>query len=194
MLNQFNTYHQRKDKRGFTIVEFIIGIGILSLVISCMFSILRYSINASSKGQYIDELLLNGRFGVEFIKEELKNADKIISSDYILNLNSLYPENIGFVIFKDSGVLDSNERYNFTTYFLNGNKLIRVATNRKLPSYPEGKHFSGFNELCEGVLTIANTRVDIDDKLVFLDISMGTEKNLFHSFKSCLFIDKEFDF
>ncbi len=194
MLKRYNINHLLQSKKGFTIIEFIIGFSILSIVLAGIFSILTYTTKASTQGQDMDELLLNGRFGIEYIKEELKNADMLISSDNILNLNSLYPENIGFVIFKDSGLINSDTRFNFATYYSKDNKLIRVATNRKFPIYPEGKNFSGFNEVCEGVLSIANTRVEVENKLIYLDISMGFEEDLFHSFKSCLFLDKDFDF
>lgn len=194
MFNRFNINHRLKNKRGFTIIEFIVSFGILSIVMASMFNILSYSLKASSKGQDMDELLLNGRFGVEYIKEELRNADRLISADNIVNLNTMYPDNIGFVVFKDSGVEGSDTRYNFSTYYSKDNKLIRIAINLKNSAYPEAKSLSGFNEVSEGVLSISNTRVDKENRLVFLDISMGYEEDIFHSFKSCLYLETDFDF
>ncbi len=194
MFNLYNINHQLENKRGFTIIEFMVSFGILTLIIASMLNILNYSLKASSRGKDMDELLLNGRFGVEYIKEELRNSDKLISADNIPNLNTMYPDNIGFVIFKDSGVEGSDTRYNFSTYYSKDNKLIRIAINKKSPSYPEAKNLAGFNELSEGVISISNTRTEVDNKLVFLDISMGYDIDIFHSFKACLYLEKDFDF
>ncbi len=90
-----HTYHRN---RGFTLIEVILSLAICSLIIVPIFSILDFSIDACTIGEEKDQLMLNGRYAIEYIKNEIKTADKIISSDKIKSLKTKYPTNIGFVI------------------------------------------------------------------------------------------------
>lgn len=185
--------HPCQKNKGFTVIELVIGIGLSSLLIVTIFSMLHFSNTVSTLGDSMDEIFLHGRFGIEYLKEEIRDVNKIISSDKITGLNDLFPSNIGFVLMKDTGV-DSDERYNFSTYYLKDDELVRIARNKKLPLYPEAKDFSGYNGVCEGVLSLDDTFVDFENKLVELKISMGKNNKEFHCFKSTLFIDSEYDY
>lgn len=166
----------------------------MSVVLSFFYSFLDFSLKASVIGESMDEALLHGRFGIEYIKEELREADMIISSDLIPNLNSIYPDNIGFVLYNDNGIIGSDERYSFTTYYLANNNLVRIDRNQKISSYPDASKLSGYNEVCENVLSIADTEVNYEDKLISLSLSMGYDQKEFHNFKSCIYLDVEYDY
>lgn len=186
------------NRLGFTMIEFVVGIGVLSLVFSSMFSMFNYTIQASSLGENMDDMLLNGRFGIEFIKEEVRAADKIISAGKIEDLNFLYPNNIGFVLFTDMKKQDpsviASERYRFVTYYLKNDKLVRISTNKGTTIYPLASKLSGHNELIHGVLSIEDSGFNHEDRLIHLKFSMGYDGKEFHQFKSCFYVDLDYDF
>lgn len=189
-----NIRHQGQKNKGFTIIEFIYGMAIFSVLLSTVITMLNFSLKVSNMGENEDEVLLNGRFVMEYIKEEIRGADLIISSNKIPNLNSTYPENIGFVMMKDNGVKDDSERYRFFTYYLKGDKLIRLSRNLEKSIYPDASRLSGYNEMCEGVLKMDTTRNDFDNRLIHLSLTMGYNNKEIHIFKSTLYITNNFDY
>lgn len=120
-------------------------------------------------GDEKDEIMLHGRYGIESIKNDVKSADIIISADLIKDLKTKYPDNIGFVILKIDDTR-TPEGYNYITYHRNNHKLVRLAcntTNKKYPSYID---FKGNNEVCEFVNDISNTKLDVENSMVYLDL------------------------
>ena len=59
-----------KRNKGFTLLELILAIGLSSIVALSLLSILNYSKNTSIIGNEIDELMLNGRYAMEYIKKK----------------------------------------------------------------------------------------------------------------------------
>lgn len=189
-----NISHQDQNRRGFTIIEFILGMTLFVLLLSTAFAMLHFTIKASTIGENEDEVLLYGRFVVDYIKEEIRSADLIIPSDKIPNLNNIYPENIGFVMMKDNGISNPEERYRFYTYYLKGDKLVRISRNLKYNTYPDASLLAGYNEMCDGVLSMDNTRNDFPNKLIHFSITMGNDNREVHSFKSTLYIANNLDY
>ncbi len=183
-----------QNRKGYTIIEFIIGIGIMGLLISNLFSILNLSTRTTKLGVDMDETLLNGRYGMELIKTELRNGDKIISTSKIEGFDNMYPDNFGFVIFKDNPPGKNGERYNFSTFYLKEDKIMRIAINKKTIDYPPAKSLSGHNEVCIGVLSISGSSVSWEEQLINLRFSMGYDGKEFHKFRTCIFLDKVFDY
>ena len=161
-----------QGNKGFTLIELILSLFFAVIIISTLYSILNFSINAAKQGDILDELILNGRYGIEFIKNEIRNADKIISSDLIKDLNQQYPDNIGFVIVKKT-----DEIYSYVTYYSSNDKLVRIAFNSTSKSYPIASKFGGFNEICEYIKTIEDTMLDFKKNMIYLSISMINGKN-----------------
>ena len=169
---------QYESRKGFTLVELILFIGISSMLMLTLFSILTFHIKTSEKILLEDEILLNGRYCIEYIKNEISNADKIIVSHHFQGLDEKYPSNIGFVIAKFRYSMDDKKEmktsYNYSTYYFQKNKLIRVATNNFTLSdeLPYSKLFKGYNEISEGVLK-ASTITLQDHNLITFDLSLG---------------------
>ncbi|WP_333637762.1 prepilin-type N-terminal cleavage/methylation domain-containing protein [Tissierella praeacuta] len=166
MWNIKGTYLQNK---GFTLIEIILSLTICSLIILPLFSILKFSMDACTIGDEKDELMLNGRYAIEYIKEEVKSADKIILSDKIEGLKKKFPTNIGFVIM----IIDDDNGYNpykYSTYHMKNNKIIRLACNLKNNKYPSYIKFDGYNELCGFVDNIGDTTVDIENSIISLHL------------------------
>ena len=187
------TRPQLQRNKGFTLLELIIGIALSSILMGAVCSIMYFSTNISKLGEIEDEILLNGRYGIEFLKEEIRDVDKIISSDKIVGLNDVFPSNIGFLLMKDSKIEGSDDRYKFITYYLKDDELIRIARNKKSSTYPKATDLAGYNGICKGVLSIKNTSIDWKNKLVKLNLSVGIENREIHCFKSTIFIKSEFD-
>lgn len=189
---------QYLNKVGFTLIEIVVALGLVSMILTSMFSILNYSNRVSYVCEFIDEMLLNGRFGIEYIKEELRTADKLISSERIEDLNFLYPDNIGFVLFIDriqeEPSVSADERYRFVTYYLNNDKLVRISHNKGNKEPPHASKLSGYNELIHGVLSIEETEIEHENRLVKLSLFMGSDEKEVHNFKSCIFLDTEYEF
>jgi prepilin-type N-terminal cleavage/methylation domain-containing protein len=170
MLNIRHIYLQNK---GFTLLEVLLALGISSIIILSFLSILDFSIDACALGDEKDELILNGRYAIEYIKDDIKSADKIISSDKIAGLKTKFPTNIGFVIMID----EENGNYRYITYHLSKNKLVRMACTRNNGVYPSSYYFDGYNDLCEYVDNISNTKMEIELNMVFLDFKFNKNES-----------------
>ena len=120
--------------------------------------------------------------------------NKIIDSEKISQLDSTYPDNIGFVLMSDSEIVDSEERYKFVTYYLNwNNEVIRITKSSPDDIYPIAGNFSGYNVVCKNVLSFNETHVDKDKELIRLSLNMG-EGRVSLNLKSLIYADLEYDF
>ena len=190
----WNIKAQYLKNEGFSLIEIIMVLGLSSLVLLTVISILSFSSNISTKVENEDEVMLYGRYVIDYIKDEIRGADLIISSRKFSNLDNMYPTNIGFVVMEDRGENFTSDRYNFFTYYLRGDNLIRLAYNKHNKVYPEPSKLSGFNVLCEGVLSIDGTNLDYDNKLLKIKLSLGNNKKEIHCFKTTIFLTTNFDY
>lgn len=127
--------------------------------------------------------MLNGRYAIEYIKNEIKSADKIITSDKFKDLKSKYPTNIGFVIM----MYEDNGNCRYMTYHIKDEKLIRIACTRGDNKYPSNIYFSGHNEICEFVDSIEDTKLDKNQDMIYLDFKFKNKKSRL-SLKSEIYI------
>lgn len=172
------------------------------MLIITLFSILNFSTNVTVLGETKDELILSGRYALEYIKEEIKAADKIISTKKISSFNTKYPNNFGFVIMQDTyDYLDKpindnefKERYRFISYYLKGNVIQRIACSKSTTNYPTIGFLEGHNVICESVISITESNIDFDKKLLKLCISLGNESGEFYNFKSTLYLNCTIDY
>lgn len=170
MLNIRHTYPRNK---GFTLIEIILAIGICSIIILPLLSILNFTINACAVGDEKDDLMLNGKHAIEYIKSEIKSADMIISSEKFKDLRSIYSTNIGFVIM----IHESSGNYRYITYHTKDNKIIRIACTRTNNKYPSQNYFGGHNEICNLVDSIEDTIVDLKQDIIYLDFKFKTNNS-----------------
>lgn len=173
MLVMLSIRHIYLPNKGFTLIEVLLALGISSIIIFSLFSILDFSIDVCTLGEEKDDLILNGRYAIEFIKDDIKSADKIISSDKIIGLKTKFPTNIGFVIMID----EENGSYRYITYHLKNDKLVRLACTRANKTYPTSYYFDGHNELCEYVDSISNTKLENEFNMVNLDFNFNKNKS-----------------
>lgn len=178
----------RDENKGFTLLELILYFGISSVIVLALFSALDFTLKVYVKGQEEDKILLNGRHAIEYIKKEIKAADKIISIDYIERLNEKYENNIGFIIFNYEANNPEGYKYNYVTFYLKDDKIYRIAANSYNSSLPKYTAFEGHNIVAENVISIEGTEIDFNSKIVKLNIILKDLTGKEHLFKSTISI------
>lgn len=176
----------KKRNGGFTLLELILSLAIGSIVILTMFSLLGFTVSGCIKAQSEDEILLNGRHAIEYIKKEIKSGDKIISIDKIKELDEKYEDNIGFIIFKYDPNESEGYKYNYVTFYLKDNKIFRIAANRNNHGLPKSTSFSGYNVVAENVSSIEGTHIDFERKIIRLNIKLKDVTNREYQLQSII--------
>lgn len=159
------------NNQGSTLLELLLTLSIISIIIMCFYFILTFTNNAYVYGNMEDEVLLNGRYAMEYIKRDIKSADKIIAINKIDGLDEKFKDNIGFIVMKYSP--DIKDKYKYSTYYLKDNKLRRIANNREINKYPPSRGFDGHNLIAEYVISIDDTHIDWEKKLIKLSLNLG---------------------
>ncbi len=180
MLNLRELY---SGKRGFTLIELVVGIAIMSILLSSTFSILYFSTRSTKQGDDMDLLLFNSRYAIEYIKGEVMSADKIISSSKFKDYDSEYPNNIGFVVMEEEASYINKDKkaytpyddfkttnYKYISYYQKDNELVRIAYTTHRESFFDGNEFSGHNQISQGIMDISNTFLDIENNTIKLQI------------------------
>lgn len=177
--------------KGFTLIEIIISLFISSIIVLSIMNILQVSIKACNYGENKDQLLLNGRYAIQYIKDDIKSADKIIDSNKIENLISKFPTNIGFVILKHQEVQGTDL---YITYHRKDDKIVRTACEFYGERYPTAYYFSGYNDLCETVEDINNTKSDWENSIINLELKFKYKDSQRLELKSQVFIRCPIDY
>ena len=172
--------------QGFTLLELLLSLAISSIIIVSLYSLLNFTINVCKLGDKEDEILLNGRYAIEYIKREIKSADKIIAIDMIPGLERKYIDNIGFIIMRCDN--EDGYKYNYSTYYLKNNKIYRIAANMNTDNYPDSIAFQGHNEVAEYVISIEGTKVNFDTNLIDLFFTLKGQYTKETKFKTKLYI------
>lgn len=176
-----------RNKNGFTLMELICVICIASIILGLCFSLLTFSVKSNVYGEKIDEYLYHGNFALEYMKNEIQNADIIISADKIEKLNDLYPMNIGFVIMEYQPNALETEKYVFITYYIKDNKLFRLSRRKLTSSYPNKDVLSKSNDICEYAINFGDTNVDWENKILNLSFYLGDD-NMADYYKSTIYL------
>lgn len=177
-LKNFWTVNKTNKKNlGFTLIELLLALAIISLVVLSFYSALNLTINICKLGESEDDLLLNGRYAIEYIKKDIKNADKIIDIKRIKNLDKKYQNNIGFISMSYIRDTNTKGKYCYSTYYLKGNKIYRIAVNKTIDILPLYNAFGGHNVIAETVQSIGDTNIDWEKKVVHLSLGLGKKED-----------------
>lgn len=180
------------NRKGFSLMELILGICITSILLMCFYSLLHYAINTSKISDAKDNILTNGRYALLYIKEEVKNADRIVDITKFKDLDEYYPQNIGFVILEKSNIEAGKINHNYKTYYLNDNKLVRLACNVETSKYPSENFFAGYNELCKGLKLLEKFNYNTDKNVLKIRLTLNNGSKDF-DFKSDVFLNCPID-
>lgn len=191
---KFKPFTQKN--KGFTLIELLMWICLFSILFLAYFSLLEYTNKVLKMGDGVDEVLSNARFGIEYIKEEILSADRIIPIDKFQGLKHKYPFIFDFVILTIYETRNDKNQvtkttYNYSTYYLQGEELRRVAVNKENQSLPIGSEFSGHNQISTNVSSIHGTKLIRSDKIIRLGLSMG--ENNRKDFKTKVYINCPID-
>lgn len=197
---------QFQNKKGFTLVELVLGTAILSILIITLYTSVSFSLKMNHKSTVEDEMILNGRYILEYIKEEISSADKIILSNVFENLDTKYPRNIGFVILNLDKKRDTNTgkilypiTYSYTTYYFQNDKIIRINAkkliNREIDMNTKTlkeisskvSNFSGHNELGYNLSNKSKIQLN-DNNTISLELLFKDDEFKVSSFKSKIFV------
>ncbi|NMB27325.1 MAG: prepilin-type N-terminal cleavage/methylation domain-containing protein [Tissierellia bacterium] len=181
-------WKNRKYFQGFTLIELLFALAIGSIIVICLYTILNFTINAYKFTDTQDEILLNGRYAIEYIKREIRSAEKImdINLDIFSEIVEDYGDNIGFVIMRYNPDSNSIDKYNYSTYYLKNNKIYRLAVNRAIEEYPKGASFGGHNQIAESVISIEGTGADFEAGLIDLSFILKGEQGRDINFRTRL--------
>lgn len=163
--------------KGFTLIELVIGIALTSIIISLSFSVFSFTSKVANGVSVEDDFLLQGRFAIEFIKEEFSKDSPSIKSIEIVSMEDylpedfLYTDTLGFFIIKE----EANYKHIF--YKLDGETLTRIAfeTADKKPN--RMPVMRGNNPILEDVIHIGDTYYDKENKLLCLVIRTKNKAN-----------------
>ena len=171
---------------GFTLIELILSFAIGSILALSFYSALDFTINTSKWGEENDETMINGQYAIEYIKVEIKQAEKIISIDCFEDFKNKYSDNLGFVIMRYNP--KETYKYNYSTYYLKNNKLYRIAESRRDDILPTTSSFAGHNLLAENVICIDKTNINFDTKVIDLNFVLKGDLGEAREFKAKIFI------
>lgn len=191
---------QFQDRKGFTLIELVLGISLISMILLTFLSLFSFVLKVNERDLLKDEMLLNGRYTSEYIKEEISSADKIIVSSLFYGLNEKFKRNMGFVILKiDRESFKKEDQYSYTTYFFREDTIVRVnakinlvknkefLTRDILKNLPHPDLFKGYNTMCNSVLDESEIILDKDD-IVHLNLFLKDEKTEKFQFESNVFL------
>lgn len=166
-----NFKHREKKSRGFTLIELVIGLAFIGLLISISFSVFLFTSRVSKQVLVEDDFLLQGRFALEYIREEIDEAIEIVSLEDYLPENFFYTDTLGFfIIKKESG-------FNHICYKFEDEKLTRISfetVDKKPNIIPSIK---GNNPILENVSEIKDSYYDKDEGLLCIVIKTRNKEN-----------------
>lgn len=176
-----NLKHRLGNSKGFTLIELVLSLSLISLTLLTVFNLIHFTARASNSINSRDKVLTNGRYGIEYIANEIKRADKIIDSSKIRGFNKDYPNNLGFVIYNFyKGNAKEADRYEFTSYYINSKVLRRVKCSSDSGDYENIRIFIpgkiGDNFLCEYVVDVSKTEINFQKEIINLNILVGDEE------------------
>lgn len=160
-----------KGKNGFTLIELMIFMYISSILILAFYSIVASAVKTTSSLESNEEIMQNGTYCIEYMKREIKSAEKIISKDKIKDFNVKYKNSFGFVI----QLRESKIAFNYVTYYFKNGKIMRDA-GKSSSSYPNASVLGGSNEVARYIKSISGSKVDFDKKKITMCLNLGSDK------------------
>lgn len=177
------------NRKGFSLIELVLGIFITTILFMSLYSLLIYTIKVSKMTDEKDNALSNGRYALLYIKDEIKNADMIIDISKFKDLDESYGDNIGFVILNKNINADDREiNYNYKTYYLKNDQLVRLACNQGEERYPTKDNFAGYNEICSGLKSLKKFIYDSDKNIIKIRLTLNNGSKDY-DFKSDIFLN-----
>ncbi len=110
-----------KNKKGFTLMEMVVAIGIFSVAILSATAIFNMAIESQRSAVSAQELQENLRYALEFMGKELRGADGKIECD---GLQVVFCYNFNSNPLINTNVLSFNKDLNFGMFYLKNNRIM----------------------------------------------------------------------
>lgn len=180
---------KKNHNKGFTLLEILFGISISSILVVSFYSLFDYCIKAIQMEEEKEELILNGRYAIEYMKEEIKNADEIISTNRVNNLNQKFKNNFGFILKIKKDKPNTNCNYSYVLYYFDNKSIKRGAAN-DVSSMKRLKpdSFKGHNKIVSNVKSIEGSKADLKNKKIIINITLNGKWNREVKFNSEIYI------
>ena len=159
------------SNKGFTLIELIIGIGLTGMLISLSFSVFDTTSRISKQVSIEDDFLLQGRFAIEYIRDDITEDNKDIRSIQIVSMKDYLPDKfnytdtLGFFIVKEE-----KKEFNHIFYKLEGETLSRVSFGSPIKLPKNMTSDKGNNPVLENVSSIKDSYYDKENELLCLII------------------------
>ncbi|WP_416197899.1 MAG: Prepilin-type N-terminal cleavage/methylation domain-containing protein [Sporanaerobacter sp.] len=165
---------KEKDKKGFTLIELVAGLAASSILALAFYSVFNYCININLIEEERNDLSLNGRYIIEYMKQEIKTSDEIISTVKFKGLNDKFKNNVGFVLKTlEKKLSDDKYIYKYILYYKDGNSLKRVTAEGPNINAIRFSSFNGVNTIASNVKSIDGTYIDFKNKKIVLNILLS---------------------
>ena len=165
---------KKNDKKGFTLIELVAGLAASSILALAFYSVFNYCININLIEEERNDLSLNGRYAIEYMKREIKTADEILSTDNFKGLNDKFKNNVGFVLKTlEKKLSDDKYIYKYILYYKDGNSLKRVTAEGPNINAIRISSFIGVNTIASNVKSIEGTYIDFENKKIVLNILLS---------------------
>ncbi len=169
---------------GFTLIELVIGIALTGILLSLGFNTFYFASRVSKDISIEDDFLLQGRFAIEYIRDEVIEAVEIIHMDDYLPRNFPYRETLPFFIVKKEGDI-----YNHIFYRLSDHTLYRTDFKSNICCPVDMPNNGGHNFILDNIYDIQNTYYDKENMLLCIWIkSKNKTNNKEYSFTETLYL------
>lgn len=165
---------KKNDKKGFTLIELVVGLAASSILALAFYAVFDYCVNINLIEEERNDLSLNGRYAIEYMKREIKTADEILSTDNFKGLNDKFKNNVGFVLKTlEKKLSDDKYIYKYILYYKDGNSLKRVTAEGPNINAISISSFVGVNTIASNVKSIEGTYIDFENKKIVLNILLS---------------------
>ena len=164
-----------KNWKGFTLIEVILSLFILSILLVVINSFLSLSLSLSKASEEKLYSLQDMRYTLDKIYEDILQCDRVIPSEKIDNLRVKgFDDNFGFIIVKSV----DNETDNYTLYYKDKSykNIKRVSTSKPKGVLPSYNNFAGYNELSGLVKSIDGSGLDVENKMIRINLTILNNK------------------
>lgn len=165
---------KENDKKGFTLIELVVGLAASSILALAFYAVFDYCVNINLIEEERNDLSLNGRYAIEYMKREIKTSDEILSTDNFKGLNDKFKNNVGFVLKTlEKKLSDDKYIYKYILYYKDGNSLKRVTAEGPNINAIRISSFIGVNTIASNVKSIEGTYIDFENKKIVLNILLS---------------------
>ena len=169
------------NTKGFSLIEIVVSLGIVSIVMAALFTILHFTTLTTKKVEDHDSGLLTAIYSLEYIIDEIKTADEIYPIDKCSGLKEKYPNNLGFIALEQVGT-----DFNYRTYYEGDGSIIRLAKNMTIKQMPASANFSGYNIITENIIGTEGSYLDLENELIYISIQVPIGEGETKVYKTCI--------